>query len=167
MDQSKWNKINTFILDVDGVFTDGKLMITEEGHFLRSMSVRDGMALKVAQREGYTIAIITKGDSKGVKMRLKALGTHHFYDGVKDKNVPFQELVTEHGIDPQRSVYMGDDLADLVLFDKVLLSACPNDAANDVLKRAEYISPKNGGDGAVRDLIEKTLRCQGKWGVED
>jgi len=62
---------------------------------------------------------------------------------------------------------MGDDLADLVLFDKVLLAACPNDAANDVLRRAEYISPKNGGDGAVRDLIERTLRCQGKWGVED
>jgi len=163
MDHSKWKKIKTFIFDVDGVFTDSKLMITEEGHFLRTMSVRDGMALKVAVRAGYTIAIITKGNSIGVRTRLLALGAHFVYDEVKDKNIPFQELITKHGVSPETALYMGDDLADLVLFDKVLLATCPRDAANEVLQQAEYISPKNGGDGAVRDVIEKVLRCHGKW----
>lgn len=167
MDHSKWEKIKTFIFDVDGVFTDGKLMITEEGHFLRSMSVRDGMALKVAVKYGYTVAIITKGDSVGVRTRLLALGAHHLYDGVKDKNIPFAELVDKHGIDPHTALYMGDDLADLRLFPKVLLATAPNDACHEVLEAAEFISAKKGGDGAVRDVIERALRVQGCWGVED
>lgn len=167
MDHSKWGKIRTFIFDVDGVFTDGKLMITEEGHFLRSMSVRDGMALKVAVQSGYTVAIITKGDSVGVRTRLLALGAHYVYDSVKDKNIPFAELVDKHGIDPETSLYMGDDLADLTLFPKVLLATAPSDASHEVLAAAEYISARKGGDGAVRDVVERALRVQGKWGVED
>lgn len=163
MDHSKWPQIETFILDVDGVFTDGKLMITEDGDFLRAMSVRDGMALKVAVAAGYTVAIITKGNSKGVKMRLLALGAHYVYDGIKDKSIPFTELVEDHGIDPRKALYMGDDLADLVLFDKVLLACAPYDAAHEVIAAAEYISPRCGGDGAVRDVIEKVLRTHNKW----
>lgn len=165
MDHKKWRLINTFIFDVDGVFTDGKLLITEKGDFLRTMCVRDGMALKVAVNAGYKVAIITKGNSVGVKKRLLALGAHHVYDEVSDKSIPFKELTDLHGIDPSTSLYMGDDLADLILFDKVLLSTCPSDAANEVLQKAEYISPKKGGDGAVRDVIEKVLRCSGKWGI--
>lgn len=166
MDHSKWGKIETFIFDIDGVFTNGKLMITEEGHFLRQMSVRDGMALKVAVQKGYTVAIITKGNSAGVRDRMFALGAHYVYDAVKDKAIPFTELVEKHKINPDTSLYMGDDLADIVLFDKVLLSAAPYDAAHEVISAVEYISAKNGGDGAVRDVIERVLRSKGDWGAD-
>ncbi len=163
MDHSKWNKINTFIFDVDGVFTDGSIQISESGQFLRTMNVKDGMSLKVAVKRGYTVAVITKVNSKAVKKRLLELGAQYVYDEVKDKNIPFQELVTKYNIDPLKSLYMGDDLADVVLMDQVLLACAPYDAVPEVINSAEYISPKKGGHGAVRDVIEKVLRSNGHW----
>ncbi len=163
MDHSKWSKINTFIFDVDGVFTDGSIQISESGQFLRTMNVKDGMSLKVAVKRGYTVAVITKGNSKAVKERLLALGAQYVYDEVKDKNIPFQELVTKYNINPLKSLYMGDDLADVVLMDQVLLACAPYDAVPEVINSAEYISPKKGGHGAVRDVIEKVLRSNGDW----
>lgn len=163
MDHNKWQQIETFIFDVDGVFTDGSLLITEAGEFLRTMHVRDGMALKTAVKKGYKVIIITKGNSKGVKDRLLALGAHMVYDEIDDKSVPFQELITEHGLDPHKALYVGDDLADIVLFDKVLLSCAPKDAAPEVLQRAEYISPVKGGKGVIRDIVENVLRTRGDW----
>jgi len=166
MDYSKFRKIEAFIFDVDGVFTDCNLMITEKSEFLRKMNVRDGAAMKMALKQGYRIAIITKGDSIGVKDRLQYLGADPVFDAVKDKAKALKELESNHNIDPMKSVYVGDDLADLVVFDKVLLAACPRDACPEVIRKAEFISPKNGGDGVLRDLIERVLKVQGKWGED-
>lgn len=164
MDYSKFKQINTFILDVDGVLTDCSLVITEKGEFLRKMNVRDGSAIKIALKQGFRVAIITKGNSVGVKDRLLFLGADPVFDAVVNKEDALKELESSHNIDPWKSVYMGDDLADLVVFDKVLLSSCPHDAASEVIQKAEFVSSKKGGEGCVRDLIERVLRVQGKWG---
>ena len=166
MDYSKFSKINAFIFDVDGVLTDGGLLITEKGEFLRRMHVRDGAAIKMALRKGYRVAIITKGNSVGVRDRLIFLGADPVFDKVSDKEKALKEIEANHGIDPMKSVYMGDDLADIVVFDKVLLSSCPKDASPEAIKKAEFVSPKNGGEGCVRDIIERVMKVQGKWGQD-
>ena len=167
MDYSKLSKIETFIFDVDGVLTNCRMIITEAGEFLRTMNVRDGAAMKMALRAGYRVCIITKGNSIGVKDRLMFLGADPVYDNVSDKRIALKDLETKHNISLMNSLYMGDDLADLVVFDKVLLATCPRDAAPEVIKKAEFISPKDGGDGCVRDIIERVMRTQGKWGHSD
>lgn len=167
MDYSKLSKIETFIFDVDGVLTNCRMLITEAGEFLRTMNVRDGAAMKMALKAGYRVCIITKGNSIGVKDRLIFLGADPVYDDVSDKRVALKDLEDNHNISLMNSLYMGDDLADLVVFDKVLLATCPRDAAPEVIKKAEFISPKNGGDGCVRDIIERVMRTQGKWGHSD
>ena len=167
MDYSKLNKIETFIFDVDGVLTNCRMLITEAGEFLRTMNVRDGSAMKMALKAGFRICIITKGNSIGVKNRLIFLGADPVYDNVLDKRIALKDLETNHNISLENSLYMGDDLADLVVFDKVLLATCPRDAAPEVIKAAEFVSPKDGGDGCVRDIIERVLRTQGKWGHTD
>jgi len=167
MDYSKLSKIKTFIFDVDGVLTNCRMLITEAGEFLRTMNVRDGAAMKMALKAGYRVSIITKGNSIGVKDRLIFLGADPVYDDVSDKRVALKDLEENHNISLMNSLYMGDDLADLVVFDKVLLATCPRDAAPEVIKKAEFISPKNGGDGCVRDIIERVMRTQGKWGHSD
>jgi len=167
MDYSKFSNIKTFIFDVDGVLTNCRMLITEAGEFLRTMNVRDGAAIKMALRAGFRVCIITKGNSVGVKDRLLFLGANPVYDNVSDKRVALKDLKDNHDISLDHSLYMGDDLADLVVFDKVLLATCPRDAAPEVIKKAEFVSPKNGGDGCVRDIIERVLRTQGKWGHSD
>jgi 3-deoxy-D-manno-octulosonate 8-phosphate phosphatase (KDO 8-P phosphatase) len=167
MDYSKFKKIKNFIFDVDGVLTDCGLIITENGEFLRKMNVRDGAAIKMALNQGFRVSIITKGNSVGVKNRLIFLGADPVFDCVTNKLDALNELVANHNIDLMASVYMGDDLADLVVFDKVLLATCPNNAASEVIKKSEFISSKSGGEGCVRDLIERVLRAQGKWGASD
>lgn len=166
MDYSKFKKIENFIFDVDGVLTDCGLHITEDGAFLRKMNVRDGAAIKIALRQGFRVAIITKGNSVGVRNRLVFLGADPVFDNVSNKEKILLEMAQHHNIDPMKSAYMGDDLADLVVFDKVLLATCPNNAIPEAIKKAEFVSSKKGGEGCVRDLIERVLRAQGKWGQD-
>lgn len=166
MDFSKLRKIENFIFDVDGVFTNSGLLITEKGEFLRQMNVKDGAAIKMALKSGYRVAIITKGNSIGVKDRLLFLGADPVFDSVSNKMKSLREMEANHGIDPMKSVYMGDDLADKSVFDHVLLGSCPNDAVPEIIKKAEFVSPKKGGEGCVRDIIERVLRVQGKWGAD-
>lgn len=167
MDYTKLDKIETFIFDVDGVLTNCRMLITEAGEFLRTMNVRDGAAMKMALKAGYRVAIITKGNSIGVKDRLIFLGADPVYDNVTDKNIALTDLVANHNVDLYKSLYMGDDLADLVVFDQVLLSTCPRDAAPEVIKKAEFVSHRDGGDGCVRDIIERVMRVRGHWGHSD
>lgn len=163
MDYNKFAEVETFIFDVDGVLTDSSVLITEAGEFLRRMTVRDGAAMKMAIKAGYRIAIITKGDSVGVRDRLQFLGADPIYDSVNDKNVALTDLCTRHGVDLQKSLYMGDDLADLVVLPQVLIGTCPADAEPEVIEAASYISHRKGGHGAVRDVIRRVLSARGDW----
>jgi len=167
MDFNKLKDIDTFIFDVDGVLTNGTLIVTDDGGFLRTMYVRDGSAMKTAINNGYRICIITKGASVGVKKRLEFLGANPVYDRVLDKMIPFRDLVENHGVDPQKCIYMGDDLADAEVMQQVAISTCPNDADHEIIKLADFVSPYKGGEGCVRDIIEKVLRTRGDWKISD
>jgi 3-deoxy-D-manno-octulosonate 8-phosphate phosphatase (KDO 8-P phosphatase) len=163
MDYAKFNQITTFIFDVDGVFTDGNILVTESGEMLRSMSTRDGQAIRYALNEGYKVIIITKGFSEGVKKRFEFLGVTKIYDRLKEKTNAFQEALSTFNITSSEILYMGDDLPDIPILKLVILPCCPNDAAPEVIEHSDYISPFDGGKGCVRDVVEKVLKCQGKW----
>lgn len=163
----KMNHIKTVVLDVDGVLTDGNLLLLPTGEMVRSMNTRDGYAMQLAIKKGIKIAVITGGKDQAVVDRLKGLGIYDIYTGAQDKVEAFEDLLFTYGLDPDEIAYMGDDYPDLSVMQLVGLSACPNDACMDVRKAAEYISPENGGKGCVRDLLEQILKVQNKWYDED
>lgn len=155
--------ISTFVFDVDGVFTDGSLLITTDGEMLRKMSVKDGYALKTALQKGYNICIITGGTNEGVRNRLKGLGVTDIYMGAHHKNEPLTEYLTKNTISSENVLYMGDDLPDIPPMKMVGLPTCPQDAVPEVKEVSKYISHKNGGDACVRDVIEQVLKVRGDW----
>lgn len=160
----KMKVVRAFVFDVDGVFTNNDLLVTESGEFLRTMHVRDGQALKWAVEAGYPIGIITGGTSEGVKKRFtNQLGITEYYSGVKDKGVAFQAFMQRTGIHSTEICYMGDDLPDLPPLRKSALACCPADAIPEVIAAVDYISPLPGGAGCVRDVLEKVMKIQGKW----
>jgi 3-deoxy-D-manno-octulosonate 8-phosphate phosphatase (KDO 8-P phosphatase) len=156
-------KITTFIFDVDGVLTNGKVLITSQGEMYREMDTKDGYALKCALVQGYRVCIISGGTNEGVRNRLKALGIYDIYLGAHHKQEPFQDLMDSYDLKPEEILYMGDDVPDIVVMEQVAVAACPNDAVSDVKEIANYVSHKKGGEGCVREIIEQTLKVQGKW----
>jgi 3-deoxy-D-manno-octulosonate 8-phosphate phosphatase (KDO 8-P phosphatase) len=159
----KMKAVKAFIFDIDGVLTDNSVQITEAGEYLRTMHVRDGQSLKWAIKAGFQVGIITGGRSEGAKKRMLELGVQEYYSGIADKLPAFQSFVQRTGISPLEICYMGDDLPDLPVLRKVMLSACPNDAVAEVMDICDYISPFTGGKGCVRDIVEKVLKVQDKW----
>lgn len=155
--------ITTFVFDVDGVFTDGSVLITTKGELLRKMSVKDGFALKTAVQKGYNVCIISGGSNEGVRERFKSLGVTDIYLGAHHKAEPLQEYLDIYGIDPMQVLYMGDDLPDVPSMEMVALPTCPQNAVPEVKSIVKYVSHKNGGDGCVRDVIEQVLKVRGDW----
>ena len=156
-------EITTFVFDVDGVFTDGTVLVTTQGELLRRMSVKDGYALKTAILKGYNVCIITGGTNEGVRERLKGLGVTTFYMGAHHKGDPLVEYMDVYGISPENILYMGDDMPDIPPMRMVALPTCPQNAIHEVKAVCKYISHKNGGDGCVRDVIEQVLKVRGDW----
>jgi 3-deoxy-D-manno-octulosonate 8-phosphate phosphatase (KDO 8-P phosphatase) len=159
----QFGNITTFIFDVDGVLTNSELLITESGELLRTMNARDGYAMRLAIESDYNICIITGGNSEGVILRLKGLGIEQIYKGIRDKVSAFEEYCNEFNINPGNVLYMGDDLPDYDVMRLVALPTCPADAAHEIKRIAQYISPIAGGRGCVRDVIERVMRMHGKW----
>ncbi len=157
------NQITTFIFDVDGVFTDGTLLITTKGEMLRKMNVKDGYALKTAIQKGYNVCIISGGSNEGVRNRFKALGVTDIYLGAHHKQEPLDEYLDIHSITPENTLYMGDDLPDIPPMKMVQLATCPQNAVAEVKSICDYVSHKNGGEGCVRDIIEQVLKVRGDW----
>lgn len=155
--------ITTFVFDVDGVFTDGTVLVTSSGELLRSMSVKDGYAVKTAIQKGYNVCIITGGTNPGVKERLKGLGVTDFYMGAHHKLDPLEEYMELYKIDRRNVLYMGDDLPDIPPMKVVALPSSPQNAVAEVKAISAYVSHKNGGDGCVRDIIEQVLKVRGDW----
>ncbi len=156
-------RAKAFVFDVDGVMTDGNVIATEEGYFLRNFNIKDGYALQHAVKSGFPIAIISGGKSLGVNKRFEQLGIVDIYTGQQHKEAAFNEFLTKHGLSAEDIIYMGDDLPDYQLMKIAGVAACPADAAIDILQICHYISPYQGGRGCVRDIIEKTLKLQDKW----
>lgn len=155
--------IRTFVFDVDGVLTDGSLMLTEDGHMLRSMNIKDGYAMQHAVKKGYNVWIISGGRSEAVKMRLNKLGITQVHIGVESKKELLHEIATTTGQGYEGILYMGDDIPDHAAMQQCGLPCCPNDAVTEIRQVAKYISPYNGGKGCVRDVIEKVLKLNGDW----
>ncbi len=158
-----FNYIKTFIFDIDGVFTDSRVTIFEDGSLIRVMNIKDGYAVKQALKAGFRLIVITGGNSQGVVTRLKGLGITDVYWGISDKMAIYEELIRKYNLDESQILYMGDDLPDYQVMRRVGLPVCPVDAATEIIQISQYISPLAGGAGCVRDVIEKTLRIQGQW----
>ena len=156
-------EITTFILDVDGVLTNGKILVTSKGKMLREMNTKDGFIIKYALDKGFKIFIISGGTNKGVKERLKDLGIEEIFLGEHTKKDTYDKLIKKYNLKKNEIVYMGDDIPDIPVMKKIGVPCCPNDAVPDVKQISIYISKKNGGQGCVRDIIEQTLRVQNKW----
>lgn len=157
------NDITTFIFDVDGVLTDGKVHVTNEGDMLRIMSIKDGYAIKAALGSGYNICIISGGSNEGVRIRLSNLGVKDIYLGVSNKVEVLEKYLAENNIAIEHVLYMGDDIPDYHVMQKVALPTAPQDASPEIKKIAKYISHKNGGEGAVRETIEQVMKTQQRW----
>ena len=157
------NDITTFIFDIDGVLTDSSVHVTETGEMLRIMNIRDGFAMKAALESGYNVCIISGGKNEGVRIRLQNLGIKDVHLGTPDKVATFKEYTKTYAIKPENVLYMGDDIPDYHVMQLVGLATCPQDASPEIKEISTYISHKNGGKGAVRDVIEQVMKVQGKW----
>ncbi|GAA4028721.1 MAG: 3-deoxy-D-manno-octulosonate 8-phosphate phosphatase [Flavobacterium sp.] len=157
------NQITTFIFDVDGVLTDGSVHVAPNGEMLRIMNIRDGFAMKAAIESGYNVCIISGGNNEGVRIRLKNLGITDIHLASPDKVATFNEYVGSYNIKPEQVLYMGDDIPDYHVMQLVGLPTCPQDASPEIKAISKYISHKNGGKGAVREVIEQVMKVQNKW----
>ena len=165
--KKKLSQITTFIFDVDGVLTEGSVILESSGEMVRTMHTRDGYALQHAVKKGYHIVIISGGSSVMVKKRFEGLGIEHIYLR-KDHKLPvLNEHLQKHNISINQVLYMGDDIPDLPCLKVVGVSSCPKDASVEVREVCDYISHINGGKGCVRDVLEQTMRIQNKWMDDD
>jgi len=155
--------IKAFVFDVDGVFTDGKIMILPDGKQIRNMNVKDGYAVHFAVKKGFPIAIITGGKCESVRYRFEELGVTDIYIASHDKTRDFKHFLDKHTLSENDILYVGDDLPDLPIMQRVSIACCPSDAATEIKALSHYVSHKRSGDGCVRDIIEQTLKIQGKW----
>lgn len=156
-------KIKAIVMDIDGVLTDNKILVTEEGQFLRSMNVKDGYAIKRAIQAGLQVGIISGGRSEGTRIRFELLGVKEIYLGVENKLERLNQLLKSWNIDYSVCAYIGDDLPDLEIMKLVELPCCPSDAVPEIIDVSKYISSLNGGNACVREIIEKILQAQAKW----
>ena len=160
--KEKLKDITTFILDVDGVLTDGKVYLLKE-EVVRALNSKDGYALQYASKNNYDIFIITGGYSEDLKKRLIDLGIKDVFLRSSKKIDVYNDIKEKYGIEDKQVLYMGDDIPDIPVLKIAGVSCCPRDAAIDVKEIVDYHSPIDGGKGCVREIIEQTLRVQGTW----
>lgn len=160
-------KITCFVFDVDGVLTNGEVIVMPNGILVRKMNIKDGYALQLAIKKGYHVWVISGGNSEEVEDRLRKLGITEVHMRVKDKRALLQELSILHGIALDDMLFMGDDMPDYEAMSIVGVAACPKDAAVDIKSISSYIALANGGEGCAREVIEKVLKLNDRWDVED
>ncbi|WP_185858380.1 KdsC family phosphatase [Blattabacterium cuenoti] len=156
------NDITTFIFDVDGVLTNCTLSLFPYG-MVRQMFAKDGYAMQLAKRKGYNLCIITRGSDIMVFRRLRGLNIRYIYQGADNKKKYLDEYCNILNITKKKILYMGDDIPDIEIMKSVALPCSPIDAVQEVKDISKYISPKKGGRGCVRDVIEQTLKIQKNW----
>lgn len=162
-DLSKLRHIKCIVMDVDGVLTDGTVQVTEAGDSLRTFNIKDGYAIQHAVKQGYKLAVISGGTSNGVRLRMEKLGLTEIHMSVKNKKECFADLCKRWSVDPKDCLFMGDEMIDLEPLEMAGISYCPIDAADHVREACMFVSSKKGGDGCVREIIEKIMILQGTW----
>ncbi|MDN3588412.1 HAD hydrolase family protein [Pedobacter aquatilis] len=159
----KLREITTFIFDVDGVLTDGSVQVMDNGQSLRTFNIKDGYAMQLAVKKGYNLCIISGGDGIAMAKRFSNLGIKDVFLAAGDKVEIFNQYLIDKNISADAVLYMGDDIPDLQVMQLVGLPTCPADAVEEIKAISTFISPYNGGKTAVRDIIEKVMKVQGKW----
>lgn len=160
---SGFKDITTFIFDVDGVLTDGTVLVLENGLQARRMSIKDGFALQLAVKLGYKVIIISGSSPSPVIDRLSKLGITEIHMSMLNKRAFIATYIEKNKLKPEEVLYMGDDLPDLPAMPVVGISSCPSDAALEIREAVQYVSHLPGGHGCVRDVIEKVLRMKDEW----
>lgn len=161
--KSKLKNIKAFVFDVDGVFTDGSIYLLPGGNMCRVMNVLDGYAVVKALKNNYMIGIITGGNDEEVRKRINYLGIKDYYEKSPDKWLDYEDFKLKHQLQNEEILTMGDDLPDIEIMKNSGISTCPKNAVPEVKAISEYISPVEGGKGAVRDVIEQVMKIQGTW----
>ena len=158
--KNKASKIKMVVFDVDGVMTDGSITYDENGVEYKTFNVKDGQGIVRITKEGIITAIITARNNATVKHRFDNLGMSRLFMGQKDKMVAMKQLLDEYNLDLSQVAYMGDDLPDICVLKEVGLASCPNDAIDEVKELCHFVSSKNGGRGAVRELTDLIYSSQ-------
>ena len=155
--------VRLFLTDVDGVLTDGGIVFDSDGREIKRFHVRDGHGIKMLQRAGVEVGIITGRTSEVVSVRARELGISIVRQGSTDKVATWREILAEKGLSPRETAYVGDDIVDLPLLREVGFSASVSDAEDYVRDAADFVSSRQGGRGAVREIIEFLLKSGGAW----
>lgn len=161
--KEKLHEIKAFVFDFDGVMTDGSVWTYGDRETVRAGNSKDGYAIQYAVKQGYRIALISGAKSLSINNRMEALGVRDIYTGCSNKLQVFKQFLDTYQLKTSQVVCMGDDIPDYEMMRDAGVSACPADAATEILQLADYISPFAGGKGCVRDIIEQVLRLHNTW----
>jgi 3-deoxy-D-manno-octulosonate 8-phosphate phosphatase (KDO 8-P phosphatase) len=160
---AKAQKIKLLILDVDGVLTDGRLFFDLEGIEYKGFHVRDGLGIKLLQKIGVEVAVISGRSSKMVSLRMKSLGLEHIYLGYENKITAFEQILEKIDIEPEQIAHVGDDLPDLPIMQRAGFAIAVNDAHFAVKQKADWSTDLPGGYGAVREVCDFIIHAQGRF----
>lgn len=156
-------KVKAFAFDVDGVLSTSCIPLATNGEPMRMINIKDGYAIHFAAKLGYPMAIITGGKTEAVRIRFESLGMSDIYLGSAIKTKDFHDFLQKHDLKADEVMYMGDDIPDYETMKLAGIPVCPADAAPEIKAISAYVSDKEGGQGAGRDVIEQVLKAQGKW----
>jgi len=161
-----FKKISCFAFDVDGVLTDGSLLVLDDGQMVRRMNIKDGYALQLAVKKGYKLLIISGGMSEAVRSRLNKLGIEDVFLKVDNKLATLEAYRKDKKLELHEILFMGDDIPDYEVMKQVGIASCPSDAAPEIKSISQYISIYKGGEGCARDVIEKVMKVRGDWSID-
>lgn len=162
-DRERAEPIQLILSDVDGVLTDGRIIYDNSGVETKVFHVRDGLGIKLWQKSGFSFGIVTSRNSQIVRMRSAELGITHVRQGFDEKLPAALDIMNQLGVKPSQVCYIGDDLPDLSVMRQVGLSVSPADGAADVRQAAHWVLRSGGGEGCVRELIERLLKAKSRW----
>lgn len=158
-----FKQITTFVFDVDGVLTDGTVLLLENGLQARKMNIKDGLGLQMALKNGYNVVILSGSYSEPVIKRMQYLGLTEVFCAVKNKKAFLDDYLQKQNLKWENILFMGDDLPDIPALSMAGIGCCPADAIPEVRSVSKYISSMSGGYGCVRDVIEKVLKFNNNW----
>ena len=162
----EFKKVKCFAFDVDGVLTDGSVLLLDDGQMTRSMNTKDGYAMQLAIKKGYFIIVISGGGSEGSRQRLNKLGITEVHFGAGNKKLLLDSFLQAKNILPEEVLFMGDDIPDYDAMKASGLACCPSDAVPEIKSISKYIAGLPGGRGCVREVIEKVLKLNGHWAID-
>jgi 3-deoxy-D-manno-octulosonate 8-phosphate phosphatase (KDO 8-P phosphatase) len=156
-------QIKALVFDVDGVLSAPTVMMQADGQPMRTLNIKDGYAMQLAVKQGLIVAIITGAKTENVRLRYAGLGVPYIYLGASVKTRQYEDFLQQTGLTDANILYMGDDIPDYEVMQRVALPVCPADAASEIREVCRYVSPYKGGEGCARDVIEQVLKAQGLW----